>query len=506
MFNSLQRLIGIAPTLEQSVIFTYGVNGLSLRAEPGANLNGILTGHGRSGPFATFVKSPQVGGFTLQAHNGHWVRIRADNRLVADMLEKASASVFIEITQAATPSPPTLGARGGGLLEVLVRGGNGYVAIDINTPSFIAHIVPDKNNATLFRIIDVAASAATTLARQPTLLPLNRSGTLASSSASSSSSSSSLLPKLPCEPLSAAQRNAFRTDGYFIVKHAVGPRALAVALRYVLHSIGAIARGTKVHGLLGGAGDPSSTRIDTGITPLLGDDESIISLFTHTRVGAIAAGLCPALKKVRAAQIAPRYPEPLPEQHPSLITAALLADRAAEGSGSVSAAVNHGDPLSSIDTTQRTQGSENRWHCDGMDKEKSYPFSALVSVALSDALTEDAGNFTVFPASHRVINALIAEHGERHIFGKGAERPALTIVSSQTTTSTTAAEEIRIKPVMLKVEAGDAVFVHPLLAHRIGINYTSSIRHALFFRITHSDHERLRENLLRGELYAELDV
>jgi ectoine hydroxylase-related dioxygenase (phytanoyl-CoA dioxygenase family) len=124
-----------------------------------------------------------------------------------------------------------------------------------------------------------------------------------------------------------------------------------------------------------------------------------------------------------------------------------------------------------------------------MDKGVAYPFSALVGVALTDTPTADAGQLTVFPGSHGENAALIAARGEAALFGQNAPRPALAA-----------------RPVELRLEAGDAVFAHPLLAHRIGINFTGAVRHALFFRVTHADREPLRARLLGGDLFAELDV
>ncbi len=60
------------------------------------------------------------------------------------------------------------------------------------------------------------------------------------------------------------------------------------------------------------------------------------------------------------------------------------------------------------------------------------------------------------------------------------------------------------KPLQLMVKAGDAVIVHPLLAHRVGVNYAPFVRHACFFRVTAVGHDKARGGLVGGDLFGEL--
>ncbi len=100
-------------------------------------------------------------------------------------------------------------------------------------------------------------------------------------------------------------------------------------------------------------------------------------------------------------------------------------------------------------------------------------FTALVGVFLSDVPGPDAGNFTVWPGSHRLHEAYFREHGPQSLL-QGMPRVALA------------------EPRQLTARAGDAVLCHYLLGHGVAGNASPHIRYAVFFRLAHADHDGLR--------------
>jgi hypothetical protein len=274
----------------------------------------------------------------------------------------------------------------------------------------------------------------------------------------------------PAPALTPEQLGAFMRDGYLIVKGAAGPLAVEAALRHFNSVIGALA------GSAGGGAEEARDAL------LNSDHPAALSLLLRTRVGGVAARLCSKLTLPKRAQLAPRYPQPLPP---------ACAERAFAEEGAPLPAAD-GDPLGGLGE-KRTQGPRSRWHVDGVDAAKRggearlAPFSLLVAVALSDTPHEGAGQFTVFPGSHLELCALVAAQGEGALLA-GARPP------------------LAAQPAELRLAAGDAVFAHPLLAHRIGVNFSSKIRAAVFFRLHHKEHTQLRAALLGGKPWAELDA
>jgi hypothetical protein len=96
-------------------------------------------------------------------------------------------------------------------------------------------------------------------------------------------------------------------------------------------------------------------------------------------------------------------------------------------------------------------------------------FTALAGVFLSDALGPDRGNFTVWPGSHRKLEAHVRQRGPEALVNGlppldyGPPRP-------------------------LAVHAGDALIAHYLLAHAAAPNLGPHIRYAVFFRLAQVDH------------------
>jgi hypothetical protein len=92
-------------------------------------------------------------------------------------------------------------------------------------------------------------------------------------------------------------------------------------------------------------------------------------------------------------------------------------------------------------------------------------FSALACVLLSDLPEADAGNFRVWPGTHRSHAAWLREHGVRRLLERMPDVP-------------------RAEPVQITGKAGDVVLAHYLLGHSVAPNASPNIRYACFFRLT----------------------
>ena len=95
-------------------------------------------------------------------------------------------------------------------------------------------------------------------------------------------------------------------------------------------------------------------------------------------------------------------------------------------------------------------------------------FTALVGVLLSDLPEDNAGNFTVWPGTHRKYEKYFREHGPEALLNG---MPPIEMP----------------EPIQIKGKAGDVVICHYQLAHGIGPNTSPNIRYATFFRINHVD-------------------
>ncbi|WP_274651007.1 phytanoyl-CoA dioxygenase family protein [Paenibacillus humicola] len=117
------------------------------------------------------------------------------------------------------------------------------------------------------------------------------------------------------------------------------------------------------------------------------------------------------------------------------------------------------------------------YHLDGMHSPNNgvpkgviANFTALVGVFLSDLPKPNAGNFTVWPGTHRLFEAYFREHGPDALLNGMPPVPMP-------------------EPVQITGQAGDAVLVHYQVAHGIGPNVSPNIRYACFFRLKHVDHD-----------------
>jgi hypothetical protein len=99
-------------------------------------------------------------------------------------------------------------------------------------------------------------------------------------------------------------------------------------------------------------------------------------------------------------------------------------------------------------------------------------FTALVGVALSHVSAADMGNLVVWPGTHRIYEQYFREHGPQALLGG---MPSVELPSAR----------------QVIAEPGDAVLCHYQLGHGIAPNLSSHIRYAVYFRLSHVNHETI---------------
>jgi hypothetical protein len=105
---------------------------------------------------------------------------------------------------------------------------------------------------------------------------------------------------------------------------------------------------------------------------------------------------------------------------------------------------------------------------NGLSGAEINPFTLLVGVFLSGVQSQFAGNFTVWPGSHMLIEAYFKQRGPR------AMREGMPKVSLA-------------EPRQVLCAPGDVVFCHYQLAHGAAVNTSDFDRYAVFFRVWHHD-------------------
>ncbi|HVX45365.1 MAG TPA: phytanoyl-CoA dioxygenase family protein [Mycobacteriales bacterium] len=122
---------------------------------------------------------------------------------------------------------------------------------------------------------------------------------------------------------------------------------------------------------------------------------------------------------------------------------------------------------------------------NGVPKGQISNFTALVGVYLSDVPTEYAGNFTVWPGSHRKY----ADYFER----EGAEAllrgmPPVDIG----------------EPVQTRPRAGDVVLSHYQIGHSVAPNTSPHVRYAIYFRLHKVGHDAIKREVMT-DIWREWD-
>lgn len=118
-----------------------------------------------------------------------------------------------------------------------------------------------------------------------------------------------------------------------------------------------------------------------------------------------------------------------------------------------------------------------RPHLDGMHSPTNgvpegtiQNFTALLGVLLSDLPQTHAGNFTVWPGTHHLYELYFREHTPQSLLDG---MPPVSLP----------------EPVQITGRAGDVVLCHYQIAHGVTPNVSPHVRYAVFFRLTHVDHE-----------------
>lgn len=241
--------------------------------------------------------------------------------------------------------------------------------------------------------------------------------------------------------LTDEQRGQIRDDGFTLVPGAVPPEKVAAALRAINASLGE-------HGI-----DPDQlvTFRSQSYCPEITGSAAILDLLTATPLWSMAESVIGAgqLEQVHHGQIALRFPSagPAGPVHP---------------------------------------------HIDGMYtphngvKENTIAnFTSLVGVYLSDTPTENAGNFTVWPGTHRRYADYFAQAGATALL-RGMPPVELP------------------EPRQITPQAGDAVISHYQIGHGIAPNVSGNIRYAIYFRLKRRGHDAISLDVMT-DLWREWD-
>ncbi len=234
--------------------------------------------------------------------------------------------------------------------------------------------------------------------------------------------------------ISEEKKRHFIEHGYVILENAI-PRERIEAVRRVINY------------KLGQGFDPEQREIFAAQSyfPELREDELIKGLVTDTGVYRMAEEITSpgSLRPVQRGQLAIRFPK--------------LDDKVKQPGGHID-----GTPSPT----------------NGVPPGTIYSFTLLVGVALSDVQRDWAGNFSVWPGSHHLLEKWFQEHDLQEMVD-GA--PKLDYG----------------EPVQLHWRAGDVVFVHHKTLHAATLNNSPDIRYALFYRLHHVNHEEHREAAAR---------
>ncbi|GLD93211.1 hypothetical protein PINS_up001803 [Pythium insidiosum] len=239
----------------------------------------------------------------------------------------------------------------------------------------------------------------------------------------------------PSSILTDSQRHAFMRDGYLQIRDVVPMKLVNAALRRINHELGI--PGRMIDGGVEGSGKLAGN---------VSNSDDILNLFFLSEAKQYAEALIGPGRVVppRGAQIAMRFPE-------------------------------LGEPRDPVGT---------EWHTDGMRQGKLHPFTLLLGVTLSDVHEPLAGNFTVFPGSHRSLHKLLRDDGKLEGFDDECYQAA-SVWGDGTL------PDLGI-PLQLLAKRGDIVLAHPNLAHRGGLNFSPDIRYQIYFRLKHERHDELQ--------------
>lgn len=105
-------------------------------------------------------------------------------------------------------------------------------------------------------------------------------------------------------------------------------------------------------------------------------------------------------------------------------------------------------------------------------------FTMLLGIMLNDVHESFAGNFTVWPGTHRLFEQYFRENGVDKLVD------GMPMIDGMP------------EPVQLTGKAGDVVLCHYQLAHTAAANVSSNTRYAIYFRLKHERHGLTRPETL----------
>lgn len=138
--------------------------------------------------------------------------------------------------------------------------------------------------------------------------------------------------------------------------------------------------------------------------------------------------------------------------------------------------VNHGQIALRFPSTEHGPGHFGA-HLDGVLRLKDgivQNFTALAGILLSDVTESYAGNFTVYPGTHRQYEQYFRDHG-----------PDILLTETAFQTQHHSPNVPLPEPVQITGKAGDLILCHYQLVHAAGPNFAHQIRYACFFRLDH---------------------
>jgi hypothetical protein len=221
--------------------------------------------------------------------------------------------------------------------------------------------------------------------------------------------------------LSVEQKRHLLAHGYVHVPNAVEENLVRRALRAINHDLS--------NGI-----DPAQLAIfnSQSFCPTLAKARPILDLFERSSVQTIVESATGPLKPIDCGQVALRWPEALDGPPPPRIL------------------------WPHIDGTYTPT--------NGVPEGSILNFTALACVLLSDLPTANAGNFTAWPGSHRILESYYRENGAAALLNN-AGRPNLGT------------------PHQITGSAGDLIIAQYLLGHDYSLNLSPNVRYAVFFRL-----------------------
>ncbi len=223
------------------------------------------------------------------------------------------------------------------------------------------------------------------------------------------------------------QERAIYEQGYVRVPGVV-PRAMVNdALRAINHSIGE-----------GMDRDEIVTMRSRSYAQELTQTPVISGLFNDTPARALAESAIGPIEPVTGGQIAIRFPSP---------------------------ADPPGEPSPHIDGMHSPH--------NGVPEGEILNFTMLVGVLLSELTEPYAGNFTVWPGTHRLYEEYFRERGPESLLDG---MPEIDLPA----------------PVQVTGSPGDVFFVHYAMGHTAAPNVSPHVRYAIFFRLKHVGHDEVK--------------